>query len=254
MYLRAFALASTFVILAASTPAAADGFAVLPERGAAVIAALGPDDELLSADGRVVKPAAIRLPGVGEPLAQEAAASLRALLAGRAVTLRGGPDVPDRHGRTVAHLVRDDGLWAQAELLRLGWARLFPEPEDAPALPALLAAEREAQVAGRGLWGHPAYAVRTPARLEDAVGGWQVVRGKVLKAARVGERVYLNFGRDYRSDFTVEIESAELKAFAAAGIEPLKLAGRMVEARGLVEERNGPAIAIATPVRLRLLD
>ncbi len=235
------------LLLLALTPAArAEGIGALPALDGAGVTAVAADGTVTLADGRRVRLAAVRL-------AEGAHAILEPLVAGRPVVPR-GPAEPDRHGRIVAHLVRDDGLWVQAELLRLGAALLMPEPEDAPVLDALRAAEREAELAGRGLWGGSDPPLRAAAAADGTAGSWRIVRGKVRKAARVGDRIYLNFGGDYRRDFTVEIDGRDRKAFAVAGMDPLSLGGRTIEARGLVEDRNGPAIAVSLPVRLRLLD
>lgn len=205
-------------------------------------------------DGRAVRLAAVRLPAPDEPLAAEAVGVLGSLVTGRAIGLRPGSTAQDRHGRIVAQIVRDDGLWVQAELLRLGWARLFAEPADVHLPDDMRAAERDAESSGRGLWGHPAHAARTPDGLGDSIGTWRIVRGRVLRTARVGDRIYLNFGPDYRTDFTVEIAAGDRKAFVAAGVDPLALEGRRVEVRGWVEDRNGPAVAVPLPIRLRVLD
>jgi hypothetical protein len=47
--------------------------------------------------------------------------------------------------------------------------------------------------------------------------------------AQVGEsseRIYLNFDKDWRKDFTVLIERKDGEAFKAAGIDPKALAGK----------------------------
>ena len=42
--------------------------------------------------------------------------------------------------------------------------------------------------------------------------------------------------------------------FSNAGMAPGKLAGRRVEVRGWIEERNGPAIEVARPEQIELVD
>jgi hypothetical protein len=62
----------------------------------------------------------------------------------------------------------------------------------------------------------------------------------------VGEgagRIYLNFAKDWRSDFTVGVERKDVSAFTAAGIDLKGFAGKRVRVRGWVEWRNGPMIA-----------
>ena len=88
-----------------------------------------------------------------EPFGRESATFLRELLKGRSVTLEWEPGTDfDRYGRTLAYLVRDDGLAVNRELVARGYAHAytrfpFRRMED------FRAAEREAREAGRGLWG-----------------------------------------------------------------------------------------------------
>ena len=65
--------------------------------------------------------------------------------------------------------------------------------------------------------------------------------------AQVGEssgRIYLNFDKDWRKDFTVLIERKDGDAFKAAGIDPKALAGKKLRVRGWIEWRNGPMIHV----------
>lgn len=63
----------------------------------------------------------------------------------------------DRYDRNLLHLVRRrDGLWINHELVRVGAAYVYRRYEIGQ-LPALLAAEREAREAGRGLWSLPTH-------------------------------------------------------------------------------------------------
>jgi micrococcal nuclease len=67
-------------------------------------------------------------------------------------------DQTDRYGRTLAYLVRADGWDYSVEATRAGAAHSYvyggrPVGEYA----AISAAERDAQAAGRGLWGPPCY-------------------------------------------------------------------------------------------------
>jgi hypothetical protein len=68
-----------------------------------------------------------------------------------------------------------------------------------------------------------------------------------------GGRIYLNFGNDWRSDFTISIDRKDVRAFAAAGIDLKGLAGKRVRVRGWIEWRNGPMIAATHPEQLELL-
>ncbi len=186
------------------------------------------------------------------PLADEAREALTALVQGRSVTLHSGTTPRDRNGRVLAYLVRDDGLWIQQELLRLGWARVYTFADNRRFAAQLYEAERDARTAGRGIWANPYYEVRSanPEALARDVGTFQVVEGRVIDAAKVRGRVFLNFGDDYRTDFTATIPPDAVRAFTRSDIDPLALEGHVIRVRGYVRDYNGPVIDVTHPEQI----
>ncbi|MCA1973560.1 MAG: thermonuclease family protein, partial [Caenispirillum sp.] len=159
----------------------------------------------------------------------------------------------DRNGRTLAHLVRDDGLWIQGEMLRRGWARVYTFPDNRALAAEMLALEAEARAARRGIWALPHYRIRDAGRLPgepDAEGGFHLVRGVVHDVAEVRGTTYLNFGADWRTDFTVSLDSAARRSFQAAGLDLAALEGRELLVRGWIRSRNGPMIEATHPEQL----
>ncbi len=181
------------------------------------------------------------------PLAWEAKRALERLVLGRRVTLSFGGRRMDRHGRLLAHLHAADGAWIQGEMLRSGLARVYSFADNRALIPEMLALERQARAAGRGIWGHPFYAIRTPARAARQIGTFQIVEGTVVAAARVKGRIYLNFGPDWRTDFTVTVASKAQRLFRQAGVDPLRLEGRRLRVRGWIRKFNGPLIEATHP-------
>lgn len=188
------------------------------------------------------------------PLADEARDRLAALVLGRQVSLAYGGRRIDRHGRALAHLVRDDGLWIQDAMLADGMARVYSFEDNRMAVDRMLAAERRARATGRGIWGHPFYAIRTAGETGALLDSFQVVEAVVLDAAEVRRRVYLNFGADWRDDFTVSIAPEHVRDFVAAGLDPLDLSGRRIRVRGWLYQRNGPMIDATHPEQIELLE
>jgi hypothetical protein len=66
-------------------------------------------------------------------------------------------------------------------------------------------------------------------------------------SAAVKSRGYLNFGADWKHDFTATIAPEDMKTFRAAGVDPQGYAGKTIRVRGIVEWHNGPEIEIASP-------
>ena len=193
------------------------------------------------------------------PLAGEARAALAALLDGREVALHYDGLRRDRHGRALAHVVRGDGVWIQRALLDAGMARVHGFADNRALLPEMLAAERAARAAGRGIWAHPFYRLRTAATVDADAYSFQLVEDTVVSATVVRGRVYLNFGADWRSDFTITVAPRDRRAFerawSAAGAATAEaLAGRRVRARGWIGRFNGPQLVADHPEQIEILD
>ena len=73
---------------------------------------------------------------------------------GRVLRLSYGGRRKDRYGRALAHLHREDGLWIQEQMLRLGLARVYSFRDNRAVVAEMLAAEHEARQKRLGRWGH----------------------------------------------------------------------------------------------------
>ncbi len=263
---RAFLLG--FVVAAAlafhSLPGRADPDAPprgLADGGQARVAEVIDGDTVLLEDGREVRLVGIQAPKLplGRrnfrtwPLADRAKDALAELTRGRSMHLYYGGRRVDRHGRQLAHLVLDDGRWAQRLLLSQGLARVYSFADNRSLVAEMLAAERAAREARVGIWRHPFYTVRSPADAASDIGTFQLVEGQVVDAARVRGTTYLNFGADWRSDFTIVVAGADRAGFEDAGLDLLALKGRIVRVRGWLDRRNGPMIAATHPEQIEVL-
>ncbi|WP_404401690.1 thermonuclease family protein [Pelagibacterium halotolerans] len=193
------------------------------------------------------------------PLGEEAKTALADLVLGETVRLYYGGETRDRHGRALAHLFIDgsDGpVWVQGEMLANGLARVYSFPDNRSCLAELYAAERIGRAEGLGIWQDTYYALQDATdvtTLLDRVGGYELVEGRVLNADKVGSRVYLNFGRYWKEDFTVVIEEGGLRVFQSADIDPLALEGRLIRVRGWIESHDGPRIDVTHPEQIEIL-
>ena len=75
----------------------------------------------------------------------------------------------------------------------------------------------------------------------------------MLQAESVQGRVYLNFGRTWKQDFTAVIDRAALALFSGSGIDPLQLGGALVRVRGWVDIHDGPRIDVTHPEQIEVL-
>jgi len=185
------------------------------------------------------------------PLADEAKATLEALVRDRSFTQHFGGAHIDRHGRVLAHLVSESGIWLQGEMLRLGMARVYTFPDNIALAQEMLALEDEARRNRFGIWSHPFYAIRSPDDSARDIGTFQIVEGVIREAADVRGDIYLNFGANWRDDFTVAIRRENRNRFG--DLSPADRQGAQIRVRGWLKPRNGPMIEATHPEQIELL-
>ena len=192
------------------------------------------------------------------PLAENAKDALSQMAYRKNVQLFYGGKERDRYDRALAQafIGTQDDLWIQEEMLRQGWARVYTWPDTWQNSDRLYAAEREARNANRGIWAHDYYEIRSPDpnNLAQDVDSFQIVEGIVTSVADIRGRIYLNFGADYKTDFTIAIEKNDRKRFKSTSYDLKELAGATVRIRGWVELTNGPIIWLDHPERLEVLN
>jgi|SRR5580658_1346014 micrococcal nuclease len=223
----------------------------LPELCRGTVASVDDGATLILSDGT-----GVRLAGIEPILAQpngstrweESARSLlETLVLGRTVSLRGPPAPADRYGRVTGQLIRDDGLWIEGALLAAGASRVQPP---APGLAAaLLWYETGARRRRLGLWRSPLYAVRTPDQLARDSGSFVVIDTRVAHAELRNGVVWLDLG----SNAAARLDRPARHLFAAAGLDPLTLAGAHLRLRGWIRWQGRPVLDLAYPEAVELL-
>lgn len=247
-------------------PASDLGAKELIPGGAAVVARVVDGDTVLldreiagSREVRLVGLQAPKLP-LGRdafrewPLAKEAKAALERLTLNRTVELGFGGQRSDRYNRLLAHLTRDDGVWIQGAMLDAGMARVYSFADNRARVPDMLTREGAARAARRGIWNHPYYALRTPDGAAKHINSFELVEGTVIDAAVVSGRAYLNFGANWRTDFTVTLASKVVRQFTQEGFRPESYKGRRVRVRGWLQSRDGPMIEATHPDQIEVID
>ena len=257
------------LLLLSSLPGAlpADALEGLSRGGEGTVAEVIDGDTVALRSGEQVRLVGIQAPKLplGRPdfpkwpLADEAKAALEDLALGQPVTLWHGGAKGDRHGRILAHLVTARGDWLQGRLLEAGLARVYTFEDNWAKAHEMLALEQAARTARRGIWAHPFYRVREAGELagsdwRQALDSFVLVEGRVLSVGETRSRTYLNFGRDWETDFTVSLPARGRKAFRRAGVELDTLEGARVRARGWLEPYNGPSLELTHPEQLEFLE
>ena len=229
---------------------AIDGETLLLDDGQEVrlIGALAPKPETLPVDGP------------GWPAAQDALRALQTLVHDRTIALRYEGRRHDRYGRILAQVFVADGgtdVWVQERLVADGHARAYTLPGNTSCLGGLLKAEPAARVAKRGLWQRETYRVRSADDVESLlklVGRFVLVEGRVAEVTRAQRTTYINFGTDWRRDFTANLATANVTDSSAATTRVDGLVGKRIRVRGWIERRNGPMIGLSSLDGIELLE
>ena len=116
----------------------------------------------------------------------------------------------------------------------------------------MIAAERIARRQVSGMWADAFYEVRVPEDLGRMIDTFQVVSGRAVSTALVRGRGYINYGDDWRVDYTASLAPKVLRQYpelsdALAGYE-----GKKVQVRGWIKRYNGPMVEITHPEHIEL--
>jgi hypothetical protein len=196
----------------------------------------------------------------------------------------------NRMGYQLAHITRqEDNVWAQGALLSSGLARVRSEPDNRQLVEEMYEIEQEARkktlslqeegsetalppareaAAGEenpspnlptkeeelpNLWQNELYRIYTPETVQKAPRAFQIVEGTIKNAAIVKNRIYLNFGDNWKTDFTVSIGPEARRLFSKEGYNPLQWSGKTVRVRGWIEDYNGPYIDLDHVQRIEFI-
>jgi hypothetical protein len=199
----------------------------------------------------------IRLPRGGDDhapqsFADQARIAVANLTLGRQLKLATVPPEEDRYGRVRAQAFASDE-WVQEELLKRGLARVNIAPDRIECAGGLYRAEARARAAQAGLWSSLAYAIRNPEDVTRDLGTFQIVEGKADYSWVKDGAVRVHLGGKRGSGLTIVILPDDLRVFRAMGVDPRGYAGRKVRVRGIIEDLSGPAITVANPVQVEVV-
>lgn len=168
-----------------------------------------------------------------EPLAIAARIHLTKLVgAGRKLRLQQGQDEYDRYGRMLAYLFLPDGRSVEAALLAAGLGHHIGIPPNLKYLGCMQAAERVAQVAGRGVWGNAYFSPLESSRLTKENSGFRRVKGVVSRIDKGAQAWWLELD----GDLVLRIDRSDLPSFDQHSLN--KLQGKQIVVRGWLVDRS----------------
>jgi len=111
-------------------------------------------------------------------------------------------------------------------------------------------AENAARAGKKGMWAQKDF-VLTPENAGEQMQQYRAVEG-VVKRVHIGkDATYINFGDDWKTDFSAQVRGRDRKALAAqlGQLAP----GKRVQIRGTIYNENGPMVKLSRPDQLRVL-
>jgi micrococcal nuclease len=187
-----------------------------------------------------------------KPFGEEAKEFNRRLVEGRIVRLEFDMVKKDKYGRLLAYCFVDD-KFVNAELLKNGLAMLFTMVPNIKYVDLLVKSQEVARENGLNLW-RPANIIPI-AEATAHLGELATVEGRVLKVKKTNAAVYLNFGQDYRTDFSVVIFKDNFHLFNEQKIEFTNYyQGKTVRVSGLIKEYHGPEVIVRHPSQIEIIE
>ena len=157
---------------------------------------------------------------------------------------RVGQPSRDRYGRLAVSVYRDNENFSEY-LVSQGYMMVWPRITDQVNYEKLYNAESQARSKNLGGWANENFNILDTDvnRLAMYLDGPVIIEGRVIgvNSARDG-RIFLNFGLDWRTDFTAIATAKKARRFLDSGLDLQNLDGAYVRVRGWLVDENGPAI------------
>lgn len=203
-------------------------------------------DTMEISGGDRVRLLGIDAPEKGEPIFALATDRLKGLTKSGPVTLEVCED-RDIYGRFLA-TVRIGKSNINSILLTEGLAlpMLIP-PCGRPVAGDVLEAAAQGALSGKGIYSLKEYVIVPHVQAGEHIGEKSVVRGKILNLHRGKKTLQLNFGVDWKTDFTAVLFREGQQRFRDLGIDPVDLVGTEVLVIGKVKRYNGSEIIVRGP-------
>lgn len=192
---------------------------------------------------------------IPEKLLPSAVAKAKELAIGNEYNINGVSKKPNRHGNLAAIITKNgDKKSLQEHLIENGLAVAY-FMDSSLNTKVFFAAENKARNTKLGIWGSGGLSVQDSkilqADYQNKLGEFTIVEGRVTSFYQSKRDTYINFGDDWKTDFTVKIENKILKKFPDFSVE--KLQGKSLIVRGWLENYNGPFIKILNPANIEIM-
>jgi len=206
-------------------------------------------------NGDKVRYIGIDTPEFGSPLFIEVKERNSSLVSGKKVRLEICPEErSDPYGRLLAFVYVNEKM-VNSILLKEGLATtLIIPPCGLIVEEEFKRVELEAINSRVGLWTDESKPI---SHLEAGryLGKIKRVSGKIISTYYSGKALFLNYGDDYKRDFTVVIFTEDLDSFTKAGIDPENFYNNKESiVTGRIKAFNGPEIVVRGPEQIKIVE
>jgi hypothetical protein len=193
---------------------------------------------------------------IPENMLEYAVAKLKSSVADRNVKIDYADNISNRHmalNAIITEVKSNKSL--QEILIENGLA--FVYFVDAPAdTKPLFRAEETARNKKAGIWRDGSYTVSNSGDItiayKESLNHFVIIEGVVDNIYLTKKNTYLNFGKDWKTDFSAQFDNKILTTLPE--FTPDKLKGRRVRVRGWLEEYNGPFMKIFNLANVEIID
>ncbi|USG60721.1 thermonuclease family protein [Sneathiella marina] len=218
------------------------------------------DGRLITEDGKAISLYGLQFPDPSENPAgaKQAADQLISRVLTKQVTLdlslfeQTGSSV-NRYGDYHGQVLDISGNWIQQDLIEKGfawWSGAAKYPRQLRL--SLIAAERSAEKASFGVWQTFKTINANMLTVVPKYADFVIAEGRVHSVYSSAKMTYINFGENWKSDFTAAISSINKRNFESQGWKLSALVHKLVRIRGSVRWYNGPFMELSFPEQLEI--
>ncbi|MCK4912396.1 MAG: thermonuclease family protein [Candidatus Omnitrophica bacterium] len=187
-----------------------------------------------------------------QPFSLEAKEFNRKLVEGKNIRIEFDIERTDRYGRLLGYCFIDK-TFVNAKLIEQGYAVISTIPPNVKYVEFFIDAQKKARKKKKGLWG--SFPVIDHNQANKYINQIRSVEGVVVDTYQSAKCLFLNFGQNYKNDFTIVIFNKALSAFTRDGIDPVDFyIGKKVRVSGKIREYNGPEIIVNSPYEIEVLE
>lgn len=186
-----------------------------------------------------------------QPFARQATELNQNLVLNKFIRIEFDEQQVDQYGRLLGYCFVDD-LFVNAKILEEGLAVLYARVPNVKYTNVFIQAQTNARNQKKGLWG--SYEIVDASDAHQYVNQIRTVRGKVLSTYQSAKCIFLNFGSNYKTDFSIVIFNDAISSFYGKNIDPLTFyKGKDVEVSGRIKRYNGPEIIVGIPEQITII-